>query len=113
MTIFKRILDGEIKADIIYHDDQCIAFRDVNPQAPTHVLIIPREEIASLDDLSDQHQLLVGHLLLVARKLASQLALAKGYRVVINCNANAGQTVFQLHLHLVAGAPLGRFGTSR
>ena len=103
MTIFKRIIDGEIKADIVYQDDQCLAFRDVNPQAPTHVLVIPREEIASLDALSDKHTALAGHLLLVARTLANDLGLAKGYRVVINCGEQGGQSVPHLHLHLLGG----------
>jgi histidine triad (HIT) family protein len=103
MTIFKRIIDGEIKADIVYQDDQCLAFRDVNPQAPTHVLVIPREEIVSLDALDDKHQSLVGHLVLVAGKIARDLGLAKGYRVVINCGEQGGQSVPHLHLHILGG----------
>ena len=102
-TVFSRIISREMPADIVYEDEQCLAFRDVNPQAPTHVLIIPREEIASLDDLTDQHQLLVGHLVLVARKLARQLGLAKGCRVVVNCGEQGGQSVSHLHLHLLGG----------
>jgi histidine triad (HIT) family protein len=103
MTIFKRIIDGEIKADIVYQDDQCLAFRDVNPQAPTHVLVIPREEIASLDALDDKHESLVGHLVLVTRKIARDLGLANGYRVVINCGEQGGQSVPHLHLHILGG----------
>ena len=103
MTIFQRIIDGQIKADIVYQDDLCLAFRDVNPQAPTHVLVIPREEIASLDALADEHQALVGHLLLVARKIAGELGLSQGYRVVINCGEQGGQSVPHLHLHLLGG----------
>lgn len=106
MTIFKRIIDGEIKADIVYQDDQCLAFRDVNPQAPTHVLVIPREEIASLDALDDKHAALVGHLVLIARKIARDLGLAKGYRVVINCGEQGGQSVPHLHLHILGGRTL-------
>ena len=106
MTIFKRIIDGQIKADIVYQDDLCLAFRDVNPQAPTHILIIPREEIASLQDLRDEHQALVGHLLLVARNIAAEQGLEKGYRVVINCGEQGGQSVPHLHLHLLGGRAL-------
>jgi histidine triad (HIT) family protein len=106
-TIFKRIIDKEIPAKIIFEDEQCLAFHDVNPQAPTHVLIIPKQEIPSLDHLEPAHQALLGHLLLVARKLAQQLGLEDGYRVVINCGPAAGQTVAHLHLHLLGGRALG------
>ena len=102
-TIFKRIIDKEIPAQIVYEDDLCLAFRDVNPQAPTHVLLIPKKEIPSLDSLAADDQVLLGHLLLVIRKLAEQLGLAGGYRVAINCGPDAGQTVSHLHLHLLGG----------
>jgi len=102
-TIFKKIIDGEINADIVYEDEQCLALNDVNPQAPTHVLVIPRKEIASLNDLSDEDQSLVGHLLLVVKKVATDLRLADGYRVVINCGEQGGQSVPHLHLHLLGG----------
>ena len=102
-TIFKRIIDGEIPADIIYEDEHCLAFRDVSPQAPTHVLVIPRKEIASLDDLTDEDQALAGHLLLTVHKLAQELALGDGYRVVVNCGEQGGQSVPHLHLHLLGG----------
>ena len=105
-TIFKRILDREIPADIIHEDDLCIAFRDVNPQAPTHVLIIPRKEIPSLAELSNEDQSLVGHLLLTAKRLAAQLGLSDGYRTVINCGRDGGQTVDHLHVHLLGGRRL-------
>jgi histidine triad (HIT) family protein len=102
-TIFKRIIDKEIPAQIVYEDDLCLAFRDVNPQAPTHVLLIPKKEIRSLDSLAADDQMLLGHLLLVIRKLAEQLGLNGGYRVAINCGPDAGQTVSHLHLHLLGG----------
>lgn len=102
-TIFKRILDKEIPADIVYEDDRCLAFRDIKPQAPTHVLIIPKNEIVSLADVRESDAPLLGYLLLVAQKLASKLGLANGYRVVINCGRDGGQTVDHLHLHLLGG----------
>ena len=105
-TIFKRIIDGEIPATIIYQDDHCLAFRDVAPQAPTHVLVIPKSEIPALADLTDDDEPLAGHMLLVARKLARDLDLAGGYRVVVNCGPDAGQSVDHLHLHLLGGRPL-------
>lgn len=102
-TIFKRIIDGEIPADMVYEDDHCLAFRDVNPQAPTHVLVIPRKEIVSLDDLTDDDQALVGRLLLTVRKLAGELGLGDGYRVVVNCGEQGGQSVPHLHFHILGG----------
>lgn len=105
-TIFKKIIDREIPAQIVYEDDLCLAFRDVNPQAPTHVLLIPKKEVPSLDHLGVEDQLLVGHLMLVIRKLAEQLGLEGGYRIAINCGPDAGQTVDHLHLHLLGGRPL-------
>lgn len=102
-TIFKRIIDGEIPADIVYEDDDCLAFRDVNPQAPTHVLVIPRREIGSLDDLADDDAPLAGHLLMVAKRVAGQLGLGEGYRLVINCGEQAGQSVPHLHVHILGG----------
>ena len=105
-TIFKRIIDKEIPAKIVHEDDQSLAFHDVNPQAPTHILVIPKKEIASLNSLAPEDLALAGHLLMVVRKLAADLALADGYRVVINCGPAAGQSVDHLHLHLLAGRPL-------
>jgi histidine triad (HIT) family protein len=105
-TIFKRIIDGEIPADIIYQDDQCLAFRDIMPQAPTHVLVIPKREIASLDQLTDDDAQLAGHMLLVVRKLARDLGLNGGYRVITNCGPDAGQSVDHLHFHLLGGRPM-------
>jgi len=105
-TIFKRIIDKEIPASIVYEDDQCLAFRDVNPQAPVHVLVIPRKEIPSLAAAGEPDAPLLGHLLSVAAKLAAQLELKRGYRVVINCGPDGGQTVDHLHLHLLGGRQL-------
>lgn len=105
-TIFKRIIDGEIPADIVYQDEQCLAFRDVSPQAPTHILVIPKREIPSLADLKDDDAQLAGHLLMTAARIARDGKLTNGYRVVINCGPDAGQSVDHLHLHLLAGRPL-------
>ncbi len=105
-TIFKRIIDGEIPARIIYQDQQCLAFHDVLPQAPTHVLLIPKQEIASLDQLTDADAALVGHIWTVIPKLARQLNLTDGYRVVVNCGPQAGQSVDHLHFHILGGRPL-------
>ena len=105
-TIFKRIIDREIPAKIVYEDDLCLAFEDIKPQAPTHVLIIPRKEIPSVDDLAEADVPVVGHLLLVAQKIGRQLGLADGYRLVTNCGKDAGQEVMHLHFHLLAGRPM-------
>ena len=102
-NIFLKILDKTIPAKIAYEDDLCLAFHDINPQAPTHVLIIPRKEIRTLDDATPADQALLGHLMLVGVKLAKELGLAKGYRLVVNCNADGGQTVPHLHVHLLGG----------
>ena len=102
-TIFKRIIDREIPATIIYEDDRCLAFEDVNPQAPVHILVIPKREIPSLADLSEDDAVLAGHLLIVVQKLAAQRNLSDGYRVVVNCGPHAGQTVPHLHYHLLGG----------
>src|SRR5947209_18310623 len=92
-NIFLKIANKQIKADLLYEDDRCVAFRDVNPQAPTHVLIIPRKEIRTHADLTEADEALVGHLHLVAARLAEQLGLKDGYRLVLNCQESAGQTV--------------------
>lgn len=107
-TIFTKIINREIPADIVYEDDQCLAFRDINPQAPVHVLIIPRKAIPTINDVTEEDAPLVGHLFVVAGKLAREMGVADdGYRVVMNCNAMAGQTVYHLHLHMLAGKTLG------
>ena len=102
-TIFKRIIDKEIPADIVHEDEFCIAFRDVSPQAPIHVLVIPKEEISSLKEVEAQHQSLMGHLMLVSSQLAEKLSLDEGYRVVINCGDDGGQSIDHLHLHVMGG----------
>ncbi len=106
-TIFGKIIRREIPADIVYEDDLCLAFRDVNPQAPTHVLVIPKKPIPKLADAQPEDQALLGHLLLTLKDIAAQLGLAEsGYRVVINTGGDGGQTVFHLHLHLLGGRSL-------
>ncbi len=102
-TIFQKIIDREIPADIVFEDDRCLAFRDVSPQAPTHVLVIPKRAIPSLDAVGDDDAQLMGHLWQVIRDLARQLDLGSGSRVVVNCGADGGQTVDHLHFHLLGG----------
>jgi len=102
-NIFKKIIDKQIPAKIAYEDDVCVAFHDINPQAPVHVLIIPRKEIGTHDAISEADKQILGHLHLVAVKLAHQLGLQDGYRLVINCRERAGQTVPHLHMHLLGG----------
>jgi len=106
-TVFKRIIDGEIPANIVYEDDRCLAFQDVNPQAPTHFLVIPRKEIPSLDQATDADRELLGHLLVVANTIASEQGLKDGYRTVINIGEDGGQTVPHLHVHVLGGRRLG------
>lgn len=105
-TIFQRIIDREIPAEIVHEDEHCLAFRDVNPQAPTHVLLVPKKPIASLDALAADDAVLLGHLWLTVPRLASELGLVGGYRVVVNCGADGGQSVDHLHFHLLGGRPL-------
>lgn len=102
-TIFGKIVRREIPADIVYEDDLCLAFRDINPQAPTHVLVIPKKEIPRLSDAEGPDQALLGHLLLAANRVARQLGVADAFRLVVNNGALAGQSVFHLHLHILAG----------
>ena len=104
-TIFGRIARGEIPCDQVYADDLCLAFRDIQPQAPVHLLVIPREPLVSLAEAGDQHQALLGHLLLVAATVARQEGL-QAWRTVLNIGAEAGQTVFHLHVHVIGGRPL-------
>lgn len=106
-TIFKRIIDKEIPAKIIYEDDQALAFHDVNPQAPVHVLVIPRKEIRSLAELDPADAPLIGHLFTVVRKLSEELGLQNGFRTVINSGADGGQSVDHLHIHLLGQRQLG------
>lgn len=106
-TIFKKIIDKQIPADIVHEDDECLAFRDVHPQAPVHVLVIPKREIPSVDALSPADAALLGHLILTARQIAAQLGLSNGYRLVVNCGVDGGQSVNHLHVHLLGGRALG------
>lgn len=102
--LFLKIIDREIPADIIYEDDTVLAFRDINPQAPLHVLVIPKKHVRTLNDVRDEDEETLGKLLNVARKIAREEGVADdGYRVVMNCNEGAGQTVFHIHLHLLGG----------
>jgi histidine triad (HIT) family protein len=108
-TIFSKIIAGEMPADIVYQDDLVTAFRDINPQAPTHILIVPNKELATVNDISEDDEAVAGRMLHVAKKLAAQEGIAEdGYRLIINCNRHGGQDVYHLHLHLVGGRPLGR-----
>lgn len=106
MTIFKKIIDREIPADIVYEDEECLAFRDINPQAPVHLLVIPKKEISAVDALSSEDKTLVGHIFLVIQQLAKEFQLEDGFRVVTNNGLLAGQTVPHLHFHLLGGRPL-------
>lgn len=101
-TIFSKIIDGEIPSQFVYQDDICVCIRDIAPQAPTHLLIIPRKPIAKLADAIPEDQAILGHLLLKAGDIARQLGVSDAFRLVINNGAGAGQTVFHLHLHLLA-----------
>jgi len=106
-TIFKKIIDKEIPAKIVFEDEICLAFHDVSPQAPTHVLVIPKKQIRSLADVTLEDKEILGHLLLKCSEIAATLGVAeKGYRTVINTNSWGGQTVFHLHIHLLAGRSL-------
>lgn len=106
--IFCKIAAGEIPADIVYDDGEVLAFRDINPEAPVHLLLIPRQHIATLNDLSEVDAALVGRLYLAGQQIAAELGVAEsGYRTVINCNRDAGQLVFHIHMHLLAGRELG------
>ena len=108
MTVFSRIVKGEIPARVVYDDERVLAFHDVSPKAPTHVLVIPKREIARLSDTKETDEALLGHLLFVARQIAHVLGLDEGgYRVVVNVGADGGQSVEHLHLHVLGGRSLG------
>jgi histidine triad (HIT) family protein len=102
-TIFSKIIRREIPADIVYEDDLALAFKDVNPQAPVHILVIPKKPIPKLTDAESQDDALLGHLLLTVKRVAEQAGLTNGYRLVINTGPDAGQTVYHLHLHILGG----------
>lgn len=104
MTLFTKILKGEIPGQIVYQDEHCFAIRDINPQAPVHLLIIPKTEIPTMNDATPEQKSLIGHMMLVAPELARKEGIAeRGYRLVINTNAHAGQTVPHIHIHLLGG----------
>lgn len=106
-TIFTQIINREIPADIVYEDDFCLAFRDINPQAPVHVLLIPKKEIVSMATVETEDQAVLGHLMVKASEIASTLGLSEnGYRLVVNTNEDAGQSVFHLHMHILGGRKL-------
>jgi len=107
-TLFTKIINREIPADIVYEDELCLAFNDIQPTAPTHLLIIPKKPIATINDMQADDKELFGHLFYVARNIAADMGFAEdGYRVVMNCNEHGGQSVYHIHLHLLAGKPLG------
>jgi histidine triad (HIT) family protein len=108
MCVFCKIVNGELPAKVVYEDDLVMAFHDINPQAPVHILVIPKEHIPTLNDLEERHKELIGHIFLVIKKIAQELGIAEsGYRVIVNCNRDGGQEVYHLHYHLLGGKPLG------
>jgi histidine triad (HIT) family protein len=107
-TLFEKIIGGELPADFVFRDDRVVAFRDIHPAAPVHVLIVPRKPIATTNDIADEDESLIGHMVIVARDLARELGIAEsGYRLIVNCNRDSGQEVYHLHVHLIGGKPLG------
>lgn len=107
-TLFARIIHGEIPAEMVYQDDQVSAFRDINPQAPVHVLIVPNREIPTVNDIEEQDEALIGHMFTVAKTIAEREGIAEdGYRLLVNCNRHGGQEIYHLHMHLFGGRPLG------
>ena len=108
MCVFCKIVDKELPAKVVYEDDLVMAFYDINPQAPVHILIVPKEHIPTVNDLEEKHKELIGHIFLVARKIAQDMGFAEnGYRILINCNRDGGQEIYHIHYHLFAGKPLG------
>ena len=108
-SLFSKIISGELPGDIVYQDDLVTAFRDINPAAPTHILIVPNKFVATVNDLTADDEQLAGRMILTAKRLAEQEGIAEdGYRLIINCNRDGGQEVYHLHLHLIGGRPLGR-----
>ena len=106
-TLFARIIRGEVPADIVYQDDQVCAFRDINPAAPVHILIVPKKVIPTVNDLTEDDQMLAGKMMLVAKQLAEAEGINdSGYRLIINCNRHGNQEIYHLHMHLLGGRPL-------
>jgi histidine triad (HIT) family protein len=107
-TLFEKIIAGELPATMVYSDPRVVAFLDIRPAAPVHILIVPRKVIPTTDDIADEDASLIGHMVIVARDLARKHGIAEsGYRLIINCNPDSGQEVYHLHLHLLGGRPLG------
>jgi len=107
-TLFEKIIAGEVPATVLYRDPRVIAFLDIRPAAPVHILIVPNKVIPTADDIADEDEALIGHMIIVARDLARQHGIAKsGYRLIVNCNADGGQEVYHLHVHLLGGRRLG------
>lgn len=107
-TLFAKIIRGELPSDMVYQDELVTAFRDINPAAPVHILIVPNKVIPTVGDLTEEDQLLAGHMMLVAKKLAEMEGIAEdGYRLIINCKDHGGQEIYHLHMHLIGGRPLG------
>ena len=109
--LFCKIIEGDIPADVVYQDEHVLAFRDINPQAPVHILVIPRLHVPTTNDVEEAHRELLGHMVMSAAKIAREEGLSDdGYRLILNCNQHGGQTVFHIHLHLMGGRQLGRLG---
>ncbi len=107
-TIFEKIIAGELPATVVFRDSRVIAFQDIRPAAPVHLLIVPNKVIPTVNDIADEEESLIGHMVIVARDLAKQQGIAEsGFRLIINCNQHGGQEVYHLHLHLIGGRPLG------
>jgi histidine triad (HIT) family protein len=107
-SIFSKIIAGEADADILYQDDRVTAFKDINPQAPVHILIVPNKEIPTVNDVTEADVAMLGHMFIVAKKIAADQGIAEsGYRLIVNCNDHGGQEIYHLHLHLLGGRPLG------
>jgi len=108
MCVFCKIVNKVLPAKVVYEDDLVIAFYDINPQAPVHILIVPKEHIPTVNDLEEKHKELIGHIFLVAKKIAQDMGFSEnGYRILINCNRDGGQEIYHIHYHLFAGKPLG------
>jgi len=107
-TLFEKIIAGDLPAQILFRDSRVVAFLDIRPAAPTHILIVPIKPIPTANDIADEDESLIGHMVIVARDIAKQQGIAaSGYRLIMNCNADGGQEVYHLHLHLLGGRPLG------
>jgi histidine triad (HIT) family protein len=113
-TLFEKIIAGELPANVLYRDDRVVAFADIRPAAPVHILIVPKKPIPTVNDIADEDEALIGHLFVVARDLARKQGIAEsGYRLIINCNADGGQEVYHLHAHLLGGRALGPMVTRK